>query len=130
MKALRNPKSLCVCDTFECRNDAAVTALSSSSCHGPSSVSATPDSICAALYHSNCCHFMTCLNEALSITVVRCDSLINGGKFLPKNAHYLETRRGSEGGRRWGGFQETSYSWDGLHPAGGIRGDSEVLALS
>lgn len=84
MKALRNPKSLCVCDTFECRNDAAVTALSSSSCHGPSSVSATPDSICAALYHSNCCHFMTCLNEALSITVVRCDSLINGVSFYQK----------------------------------------------
>lgn len=34
-------------------------------------------SICVVLYHSNRCHCMTCLNEVLSITVVKYDSLIN-----------------------------------------------------
>lgn len=45
---------------------------------------------------------MTCLNEVLSIIVVKCDSLINEVSFL-RDSHYFEIRgpgRG-EAGKDW-----------------------------
>lgn len=99
-------------DAFECRYDAKVTPLSSSSCQKPPLLVSPPH----LLYHSGCCHCMTCVNELLSITAVRYDSLINRVRF-PRDSHYFKTRGkalwgcGEAEWRRRGGSRLLGNGW-------------------
>lgn len=81
---------------------------------------------------------MTCLNELLSITAVRYDSLINRVHFL-RDSHYFKIR----GAALWGSREESEGGAD-CRETGGLnlllssdavhkqrnRGTSEVLALN
>lgn len=57
---------------------------------------------------------MTCLNEVLSITVVKCDSLINKVSF-PRDSHYFKIRGPGPGGAREGvEGEQVVEEWGGV----------------
>lgn len=47
------------------------------------------------LHHPGCCHHLTCLNEALSVTALKCDSFINKVTF-PMQHHYFSNSECAE----------------------------------
>lgn len=117
-------------EAFECRYDAKVTPLSSSSCQNPLLLVSPPI----------CCIIQAAV-IAWHVTAVRYDSLINRVRF-PRDSHYFKTRGkalwgcGEAEWRRRGvadcwGMVELNLllSSDAVHKQRN-RGTSEVLALN
>lgn len=83
---------------FKCKYDTKLTTQRSSS--------QPPHCICVVLYHSNCCHRVTCLNEVWSIIMLKYDSLISWLSILTDaNSVKMEEFGSGSGGKErcfWG----------------------------